>query len=219
MVTFEDVKNSPEINLLLTNGQRQLDVLKFTEHSIRHATVVSKIASIVLTDLGYDERTIELGKIAGYMHDIGNSINRNDHPHSSAVLAYQILKEMGMDIEEVSEIAMAIGHHDEKTGAAVSVIASALIIGDKCDVHRGRVRTKDLTNLHIHDRVNYAVEKSRLSIDKEEKKMTLKIEIDTSISSVMDYFEISLGRMNMIKEACNYLGYVFELIINDTKLN
>ena len=167
---------------------------------------------------GYSKQRIELAKIAGYLHDIGNCINRVDHAHSGAILAYNILKDMGMDIENRTEIMMAIGSHDEMTGTAVSDVSAALILADKSDVHRDRVVNTNLSTFDIHDRVNYAVTEANLDIDKEKRLVTLKLTIDTKICPVLDYFEIFMARTMMSKYAAKFLNIWFELIINDTKL-
>ncbi len=193
-------------------------VFGYTEHSHRHISIVSKRAGEILEILGYPERTIELVKIAGYLHDIGNCVNRNDHAHSGAILAYNILKDMGMPVEERTEIMMAIGNHDEQTGTAVSDISAALILADKSDVHRDRVSNMNLSTFDIHDRVNYAVSNANLKIDKEERKVILELSIDTAICPVLDYFEIFMDRTMMSKYAAKYLKIWFELVINNTKL-
>ena len=190
----------------------------YTEHSHRHISIVSKRAGDILEKLGYPDRTVELARIAGYLHDIGNCVNRVDHAHTGAILAYNILKEMGMPIEEITEIMMAIGNHDENTGTAVSDISAALILADKSDVHRDRVVNKNLSTFDIHDRVNYAVTNADLIMDEKERKVTLNLTIDTKISPVLDYFEIFMQRTMMCKYAAKYLKIWFELIINDTKL-
>lgn len=172
----------------------------------------------ILETLEYDKKRIELAKIAGYLHDIGNSVNRADHAHSGAILAYNILKEMGMDIKDRTEIMTAIGNHDEQTGTAVSDISAALILADKSDVHRDRVVNKNLSTFDIHDRVNYAVTEADLLIDNKEKKVILDLTIDNNICPVLDYFEIFMDRTMMSKYAAKYLKIWFELIINDTKL-
>ena len=218
MVTFEDVKNNSEINNLILTSQKQLDVLGYTEHSMRHINIVSNRAAEVLKNLGYDEHRIELARIAGYMHDIGNAVNRTDHAHSGAILAYQILKEMGMDMEDRAEIMMAIGNHDEATGTAVSDISAALILADKSDVHRNRVRNRDIVTFDKHDKVNYAVTKTDFIMDREKRKVTLDITIDNTICPVLDYFDIFMERTKMSKYAAKYLNIWFELIINGTKL-
>lgn len=218
MVTFEDVKNNKEINTLILNSQKQLDALGYTEHSMRHITIVSNRAAEVLKELGYDEHRIELARIAGYMHDIGNVVNRVDHAHSGAILAYEILKEMGMDIDDRTEIMMAIGNHDEATGTAVSDISAALILADKSDVHRNRVRNQNMSTFDKHDKVNYAVTNADFILNKEERKVTLNLTIDREICPVLDYFEIFMDRTMMSKYAAKYLNVWFELVINGTKL-
>ena len=218
MITFSDVKKSEEINHLIENSQKQLDALGYTEHSTRHINIVSSRAAKLLEDLGYNEHRVELAKIAGYMHDIGNVVNRTDHAHSGAILAYQILKEMGMEIDDRTEIMMAIGNHDEATGTAVSDISAALILADKSDVHRDRVRNQNMSNFDKHDKVNYAVTNANFTLNKEERKVTLDLTIDTKICPVLDYFEIFMDRTMMSKYAAKYLNLWFELIINGTKL-
>lgn len=218
MVTLENVKNNEEVKSLILGSQKHLEALGFTEHSIRHISIVSKRAGDILEALGYPEERIELARIAGYLHDIGNCVNRVDHAHSGAILAYQILKDMGMDAEHRTEIMTAIGNHDENTGTAVSDISAALILADKSDVHRDRVVNKNLSTFDIHDRVNYAVTHSSLEIDKENRRVTLDIKIDTKICPVLDYFEIFMDRTMMSKYAAKYLKIWFELIINDTRL-
>lgn len=190
----------------------------YTEHSHRHISIVSKRAGDILAKLGYPERTIELAKIAGYLHDIGNCVNRVDHAHSGAIMAFNILKDMGMPVEERTEIMMAIGNHDEKTGTAVSDISAALILADKSDVHRDRVTNQNLSTFDIHDRVNYAVTNANLEIDSEKRIIKLNLTIDTQLCPVLDYFEIFMDRTMMSKYAAKYLKIWFELVINDTKL-
>ena len=218
MVTYDDVKNNIEVQELMRNAQIQLDVLGYTEHSLRHVSLVSERAGNVLKALGYDEHRIELARIAGYMHDIGNSVNRVDHAHSGAILAYNILKDLGMDVSDRTEIMMAIGNHDESTGTAVSDISAALILADKSDAHRSRVSKKDRSLFDKHDEVNYAVTHSELEINVEERKAILNLTIDTKICPVIDYFEIFMERTKMSKRAARYLGLWFELVINDTNL-
>lgn len=218
MVTFDDVVQNEEVEALIVGAQKQLDGLGYTEHSHRHLGIVSKRTEEILTKLGYDEHTIELGKIAGYLHDIGNCVNRHDHAHSGAIMAYNILKEMGMPVEDRTEIMMAIGNHDEETGTAISDISAALIIADKSDVHRNRVSKTNMSTFDIHDRVNYAVTDANLNIDSVNRTVTLSLTIDTKICPVLDYFEIFMQRTMMSKYAAKYLNVWFELIINDTKL-
>ena len=218
MITLKDIKENQELDALIRGSQKQLNAIGYTEHGHRHISIVSKRAGDILEKLGYPERTVELTRIAGYMHDIGNCVNRVDHAHTGAILAYNILKEMGMPIEEITEIMMAIGNHDENTGTAVSDISAALILADKSDVHRDRVVNKNLSTFDIHDRVNYAVTNADLIMDEKERKVTLNLTIDTKISPVLDYFEIFMQRTMMCKYAAKYLKIWFELIINDTKL-
>ena len=218
MITLKDIKENKELDALIEGAQKQLTAIGYTEHGHRHISIVSERAGKILEELGYPQRRIELAQIAGYMHDIGNCVNRVDHAHTGAILAYQILKEMGMSIDEITEIMMAIGNHDENTGTAVSDISAALILADKSDVHRDRVTNKNLSTFDIHDRVNYAVTNADLILNAGERKITLNLKIDTKISPVLDYFEIFMQRTMMCKYAAKYLNIWFELIINNTKL-
>lgn len=218
MITLEDVKKSEELQQLILGSQAQLEALGYTEHSIRHVSIVSERASKVLEILGYSKERIEIAKIAGYMHDIGNCVNRVDHAHTGAILANQILKDIGMDVKHRTEIMIAIGNHDEQTGTAVSDISAALILADKSDVHRDRVVNTNISTFDKHDKVNYAVTNSKFTMDKEERKVTLDITIDTKIIPVLDYFEIFMERTMMSKYAAKFLNIWFELIINNTKL-
>ena len=218
MITLKDIKENPEVDALIRGAQKQLNAMGYTEHGHRHISIVSKRAGDILEKLGYPERTVELTRIAGYLHDIGNCVNRVDHAHSSAILAYNILKDMGMPVEERTEIMMAIGNHDEKTGNAISDISAALILADKSDVHRDRVVNKNLSTFDIHDRVNYAVTNANLELDEKERKIMLNLTIDTKICPVLDYFEIFMDRTMMSKYAAKYLKIWFGLIINNTKL-
>lgn len=218
MITLEDVKNNEDVQALIQAAQKQLNSLGYTEHSVRHVGIVSQRAGHILETLGYPEDRVELAKIAGYLHDIGNCINRKDHAHSGAILAYNILKDMGMNVSDRTEIMMAIGNHDEETGTAVSDISAALILADKSDVHRDRVVNTNLGTFDKHDRVNYAVTNAKLIINNEERKITLNLQIDTELCPVLDYFEIFIDRMIMSKYAAKFLKVWFELIINDTKL-
>ncbi len=218
MITLEDVKNNEDVQALIQAAQKQLNSLGYTEHSVRHVGIVSQRAGHILETLGYPEDRVELAKIAGYLHDIGNCINRKDHAHSGAILAYNILKDMGMNVNDRTEIMMAIGNHDEETGTAVSDISAALILADKSDVHRDRVVNTNLGTFDKHDRVNYAVTNAKLLINNEERKITLNLQIDTELCPVLDYFEIFIDRMIMSKYAAKFLKVWFELIINNTKL-
>ena len=218
MITLKDIKENQELDSLIRGAQKQLNAIGYTEHGHRHISIVSKRAGDILEKLGYPERTVELARIAGYMHDIGNCVNRVDHAHSGAIMAYNILKEMKMPVDERTEIMMAIGNHDENTGTAISDISAALILADKSDVHRDRVVNKNLSTFDIHDRVNYAVTNAELEIDEKERKIILNLTIDTNICPVLDYFEIFMQRTMMSKYAAKYLNIWFELIINGTKL-
>lgn len=218
MITLKDVMENEEVQALVEGSQKQLNVLGYTEHSIRHISIVSKRAGEILEKLNYPPERVELAKIAGYLHDIGNCVNRIDHAHSGAILAYNILKDMGMNANDRTEIMMAIGNHDEETGTAVSDISAALILADKSDVHRDRVVNPNISTFDIHDRVNYAVTQAKLIMDAENKKIILDIDIDTEICPVLDYFEIFMDRTMMSKYAAKYLNIWFELVINDTRL-
>lgn len=218
MITLEQVKQNEEIKQLILSSQTQLNVLGYTEHSTRHISIVSQRAGNVLEILGYPEERIELAKIAGYMHDIGNCVNRVDHAHSGAIMTYEILKDMGMPIDKAIEIMMAIGNHDEQTGTAVSDISAALILADKSDVHRARVVNTNMSTFDKHDKVNYAVTKADFRINAESRMATLDLTIDTQICPVLDYFEIFMERTMMSKHAAKFLHIWFELVINGTKL-
>ncbi|MEG6611749.1 HD domain-containing protein [Pseudoclostridium thermosuccinogenes] len=218
LITLADVKRNDEVKTFMEIADMQLSVKGYTEHSFRHVGLVSGTAGKIAENLGFDDRDIELARIAGYMHDIGNAVNRMDHAHTGAILAYNVLTKMGMDHREAAKIMMAIGNHDENSGTAVSNISAALILADKSDVHRSRVRNRDFSTFDIHDRVNYAVESSRITVDSKEKIAALELEIDTKISPVMDYFEIFLVRMTMCRKAAEFLGLKFQLIINGTHL-
>ena len=218
LVSFEEIVNNEEVKELVIAVEQQLNVLGYTEHSIRHMNLVATRAAKILEDLKFPKERVELARIAGYLHDIGNAVNRVDHAHSGSILAYGVLKDLGMETKARTEIMMAIGNHDEKTGTAVSDISAALILADKSDVHRDRVVNKNLSKFDIHDRVNYAVTNADLKIDRAERKIALELDIDTQICPVLDYFEIFLERTMMSKFAAEQLNSTFELIINDVKL-
>lgn len=217
-LTVKDLKNNEEVRTFFSIAEKQMQVLGYTEHSFRHVSLVSQNAGGILESLDYPEREVELARIAGYLHDIGNAVNRCDHAHTGAVMAYNILMKNGMSPGEAAEIMLAIGNHDEKTGTAVSNISAALILADKSDVHRSRVRNTDFATFDIHDRVNYAVESSSITVDKDKETAELKLHIDTKICPVMDYFEIFLTRMTMNRRAAAFLGLNFQLLINETRL-
>ncbi len=214
MITYKQIKNDPAIKVYIEEANRTLGVLGYTEHSFAHVTKVAETAGGILEKLGCDAQTVELAKIAGYMHDIGNVINRIDHSQSGAVMAFRILDKMGMPALDISRIVSAIGNHDEGTGKPVNEIAAALIIADKSDVRRSRVRNDDFSTFDIHDRVNYSVHSGELDLDTEKKALTLSLEIDSAFGSVMDFFEIFLARMTMCKNAAQTLGLSFGLVIN-----
>lgn len=215
MITYKQIKSNEAINTYIKEADASLDALGYTEHSFAHVTRVAETAGEILTSLSYSERDVELAKIAGYLHDIGNLVNRVDHSQSGAILAFRILDRMGMAPEEIAPIVAAIGNHDEGTGVPVSSIAAALILADKSDVRRTRVRNlEDFDPSDIHDKVNYATKSSDLILSSDKTEITLNLEIDTSVSSVMDYFEIFLGRMQMCKSAAKKLNLTFKLNIN-----
>ncbi len=218
MITFEEVKKNPKIKAYITKADESLLALGYTEHSYAHVGLVSERAEYILKTLGYGDHEIELAKIAGYLHDIGNIVNRKEHSQSGAVMAFRILDNMDMDAEDIATIVTAIGNHDEGDGEAVNAVAAAVIIADKSDVRRSRVRNHDITSFDIHDRVNYSVIKSTLEINEDKSAITLDLEIDTSISPVMNYFEIFLNRMIMCRKAAKKLGIEFRLIINKQSL-
>ncbi len=218
MTTFEQIKSNDVINTYIRKADESLGALGYTEHSFAHVGVVAHNARYILETLGYPERDLELVQIAAYLHDIGNLINREDHSQSGALMAFRLLDNLGMPAEDIAEIAMAIGNHDEGTGKPVSPMAAALILADKSDVRRSRVRNQDITTFDIHDRVNYSVKKSQLKINEERTLIKLKLSIDTHYSSVMDYFEIFLNRMMLCRKAAESLGLQFRLLINEQQV-
>ena len=217
-VTYEDVRNSEEIRTYIKQADESLKAIGYTEHSFAHCTKVAKVAGDLLEKLGYDAHEVELARIAGFMHDIGNVVNRIDHAQSGAMMAFRILDKMGMPPEDVATVITAIGTHDEQTAAAVNAVAAALIIADKTDVRRSRVRNRSTINFDIHDRVNYAAEKSDVILEQDSKTITLDLKINTEICAVMDYFEIFTGRMLLCRKAAEFLGLQFKLDINDVYL-
>ena len=218
MITYEQIKTNPEITAYIEKADESLRALGYTEHFLAHVTKTADNAGEILSALDYDSRTVELAKIAGHMHDIGNVINRIDHAQSGAVMAFRILDNLGMAAEEIATVISAIGNHDEATAVPVNAVAAALIIADKSDVRRSRVRNSDFISFDIHDRVNYSVEKSEVLIDIEQKRITLSLTIDTEICQVMDYFEIFLGRMLLCRKAADFLDLRFHLTVNGTAL-
>ena len=214
MVTYEALRRDAAVNTYITRADESLSALGFTEHSFPHVCRVAEVAGQGLNALGYDSHQIELAKIAAYLHDIGNLVNRVDHSQSGAVMAFRILDHMDMDAADVATVVTAIGNHDEGTGVPVNAVAAALILADKSDVRRNRVRNRDIATFDIHDRVNYSVERSELRILPEEKVARLELTVDTHFSSVMDFFEIFLKRMLLCRRAAERLGVTFQLTIN-----
>ena len=217
-VTYEMVRHSEEINTYIRQADASLVALGYTEHSFAHVTRCAETASGLLQQLGADDRQVELARIAGYMHDIGNLVNRVDHAQSGAVMAFRILDKMGMPPEDTALVVTAIGNHDESTAFPVNGVAAALILADKTDVRRSRVRNRDTIRFDIHDRVNWAVEHSQLDLDKAAGTVTLVIRLDTQVCSVMDYFEIFLARMLLCRKAAEYFGLTFRLEVNGQQL-
>ncbi len=216
-ITYQDVKNNEAVQTYIRKADESLIALGYTEHSFAHVTKVAETAADLLLALGYNEREAELARIAGYLHDIGNVVNRADHAQSGAVMAFRILDTMGCDPEDTATIITAIGNHDESTAFPVNAIAAALIIADKTDVRYTRVRNIDRASFDIHDSVNFSVKKSELTYKKEEH-VTLTLTIDTTECVVMDYFEIFLGRMKLCRRAAEKLGLAFRLVINGQSL-
>lgn len=217
-ITYEDVFNNNEFKAYIRKGNELLGVLGYTDHSSGHTVKVAETASEILLHLGYSERETELAKITGYIHDIGNMVNRIDHAQTGALMAFNILTRMGMPPEEIATVVGAIGNHDEKTGLPVSPVCAAIIIADKCDVRRSRVRNNDFATFDIHDRVNYSVESSSLNIITDKRKIQLNVKIDTETCSILDYFEIFIDRMLMCKRAAEFLNVSFEILTNGSKL-
>ncbi len=218
MLTYEEITKSEAIKTYIIRADESLGALGFTEHSFAHVVHVAEMAGYILQTMGHDERTVELAKIAGYLHDIGNLVNRKDHSQSGAVMAWSILNDMGCDPAEMATIVTAIGNHDEGTGVPVNAVAAAMILADKADVRRSRVRNKDLSTFDIHDRVNYSVRNSSLKINEDKTLVQLKLTVDTEYGSVMEYFEIFMQRMLLCRKAAEKLGLQFKLIINGQQL-
>ena len=217
-MTYQDIKNNDEINTYIRQADQSLSALGYTEHSFAHVTIVAEKAGYILQTLGYDKRLVELAKIAGYLHDIGNLVNREEHSQSGAIIAFRILDHLNFPPEEVGLIVTAIGNHDEGTGVPVSPLAAALILADKSDVRRNRVRNQDKSTFDIHDRVNYSVKKAELKINEAHTIIKLKLSVDTRYGSVMDYFEIFMQRMILCRKAAEKLGLQFKLMINEQQL-
>lgn len=218
MITYEDIKRDPAIKTYIAQADASMAALGFTEHSFAHVGRVSETAGYILTELRYPQRRVELTKIAGYLHDIGNLVNRVDHSQSGAVMAFRLLDNMGFPPEEIALISTAIGNHDEGTGVPVNAESAALILADKSDVRRSRVRNKDFHSFDIHDRVNYSVTKSDLKIDQAHTAIWLMLEVDPTFGSIMEYFEIFMDRMILCRKAAVKLGLEFKLTINGHQL-
>ncbi len=218
MLTYDSLTKNEAIRTYIIRADESLAALGFTEHSFAHVVHVAETAGYILQTLGYDERIVELAKIAGFLHDIGNLVNRKDHSLSGAVMAWSILHDMGCDPGEMATIVTAIGNHDEGTGVPVNAVAAALILADKADVRWTRVRNQDISTFDIHDRVNYSVKKSFLKINEDKTIVKLKLTVDTKFGSVMDYFEIFMQRMILCRKAAEKLGLQFKLIINEQQL-
>ncbi|MFC1683040.1 HD domain-containing protein [Candidatus Zixiibacteriota bacterium] len=218
MITWQKVRNDPEVKAMIQMADQAMEVIGYTEHGERHAMRIGKVAGRVLKELGFPAREVNLAAVAGYLHDIGNVVNREAQAQTGALLAHGILSRMGMSPPDLSEVMAAIGNHHEEDGSPVSNVSAALILSDKADVHSSRVRNPKFIKFDIHDRVNYAAKRSTLNIDKENKAVTLALEIDTAISPVMEYFEIFMSRMLMSRRAAEFLGCNFHLVINGTKI-
>ncbi len=218
MLSYESIKQNENIRTYIRKADESLRALGYTEHSFAHVTKVAETAGEILATFGYSAHDVELVKIAGYLHDIGNLVNRVDHSQSGAVMAFRILDKLGMDAEDIADIVTAIGNHDEGTGTPVNAISAALFLADKSDVRRSRVRNMDPASFDIHDRVNYSVDESKLELDPSAGEIRLRLHIDTAYSAVADYFEIFLTRMLLCKKAAEKLGQRFRLIINGQSL-
>lgn len=217
-MTYKEIVQNETIQVYVAEADATLGALGYTGHSFPHVVRVAELVGYILTTLGYDERTVEVGKIAGYLHDIGNLVNRVDHSQSGAVMAFMLLTQLGFPPKEIAAITSAIGNHDEGNGEPVNALAAALILADKSDVHRSRVRSQKMEDFDIHDRVNYSVTKSELKINEAHTIVKLKLTVDTHFSSVMEFFEIFMNRMMLCRRAAEKLGLTFKLIINEQQL-
>lgn len=218
-ITVEQVRSDPEVVAFLQAANNALRALGYTEHGQRHAGLVGHIAENVLERLGYPQRTHQLANVAGYLHDIGNAIHRENHALSGSLMAWQMLRRLGMSVDECAIVMNAIANHEEERGNATNPVAAALIIADKADVHRSRVQNPKMEEFDIHDRVNYATTRSFVRVRPEEKVIALELEIDVNYAQVIEYFEIFLERMTMVRQAIEFLGCSFQLIINDTRVS
>ncbi len=218
LVTLDDVKQDPYIVAFMRRADEQMGLLGYTEHGGRHAGLVGNIGQNILLRLKYPERTAQLAAISGYLHDIGNVVHREEHAHTGAMIAMELLRRLHMDPEEIAIVMGAIGNHEEERGDPVGEVCAAVIIGDKSDVHRTRVRNPNTLAFDIHDRVNYAAQRSFVRVDGDRKAITLEVDIDTNISKVMEYFEIFMSRMLISRRAATFLGCAFEVVINKVRL-
>lgn len=218
IVTLDTVRRNPKVKVFIKAANEQMDALGYTEHGFRHAGIVAETARDIITNLGHDGRASELAAIAGYLHDIGNSVNRLGHPDTAALMAFTLLNEMGLPAEEIATVIGAIGNHEESLGSPVSPISAALIIADKSDVHHSRVQNQNPLTFDIHDRVNFSVQKSNLRVDMQNKSINLELTTDEKSATVMEYFEIFLSRMLMCRRAADFFGYRFKLIINGREM-
>ncbi len=217
-VTYKYIEQNADIHTYIKNADAAVEAQGYTEHSFAHVVKVADMVEMILTTLGFPEREIELGKIAAYMHDIGNVVNRVDHAQSGAVMAFRLLDNLNMPAEEICAVISAIGNHDERTAQPLNAITAALIIADKTDVRRSRVRNIDHHSFDIHDRVNYAAESSEVYFSEDKKKIILELAIDQRYASVLEYFEIFLQRMLLCKKSAEYLGVEFHMQINNTEM-
>lgn len=217
-ITYDFIREHPKVRLYIRMADASLESIGYTEHGERHVTLVSRIAYNVMKRMGRPDRQCELAAIAGMLHDIGNAVNRDHHAQTGAVMAMQLLREFGMPDEEILQVIAAIGNHHENDGDPVNDIAAALILADKSDVHRTRVRNADTIKFDIHDRVNYAVEKSFLNVDEDQKHITLELTLDANTSHMMEYFEIFMTRMLASRKAAIHLGATFGLVVNGNRL-
>jgi hypothetical protein len=217
LVTVEDLRRDAEVVAMLQSANAAMKALGYTEHGQRHAGLVGNIAENVLERLGYDQRTYQLANVAGYLHDIGNTIHRQNHAQSGALMSWGILNRMGMAPQEITVVMNAVGNHEEERGQATNAVSAVVILGDKADVHRSRVQNPRMEDFDIHDRVNYAAKRSFVRVRAEEKIIALELEIDTHYAAVIEYFEIFLSRMTMMRQACEFLGCKYQLVINETQ--
>lgn len=218
IVTLDTVRRNAKVKTFIEAANQQMNALGYTEHGFRHAGIVAETARDIIDNLGSDGRMSEIAAISGYLHDIGNAVNRMGHPDTAALMAFTLLNEMGMSAEEIALVIAAIGNHEEDLGSPISAISAALIIADKSDVHHSRVQNQNPITFDIHDRVNYSVQKSNLRVDMENKTINLELTTDEQSASVMEYFEIFLSRMLMCRRAADFFGYKFKLVINEVEM-